>query len=98
MRRREIGVRVALGATRRDVVSHLVRAGIPFIFAGLFAGITGAWATTRLLTGVLYGVAPTDPLTFAGAAAALLLTALLAAFLPARRAAAIQPAEVLRSD
>jgi putative ABC transport system permease protein len=97
-RRREIGVRVALGATRRDVVSHIVRAGIPFIFAGLFAGITGAWATTRLLTGVLHGVAPTDPLTFAGAAAALLLTALLAAFLPARRAAAIQPAEVLRSD
>jgi hypothetical protein len=97
-RRREIGVRIALGAGRTEVVSHILRSALPFIGAGLFAGIVGAVASTRLLAGVLHGVTPTDPLTFAAAVSSLLLVALLAAFLPARRAAGVQPAEVLRSD
>jgi ABC-type antimicrobial peptide transport system permease subunit len=97
-RRREIGVRIALGAGRSDVVSHILRSALPFIVAGLVAGIVAAVAATRLLAGVLHGVTPTDPLTFAAAVSSLLLGALIAAFLPARRAAAVLPAEVLRSD
>jgi len=97
-RRREIGVRVALGATRVAVVSHIARGGIAFVLAGLVAGTIGALAASRLLAGVLYGVAPTDTVTFAAAIALLCVTASLAVVLPARRAASVQPAEVLRQD
>lgn len=97
-RHREIGVRIALGATRTDILRHLVGGGLPPILAGLGAGIIGAWAATRVLGSILYGVEPTDPTTFALSTAALLLTAVAAALLPARKAAALQPLDVLRSD
>ncbi len=95
-RRREFGVRAALGATRRDLARHVLGRGLRFIGAGVAVGVALAWASTRLLVSLLFGVAPTDPASFALAAAALCLTAACAALLPALRAAGVNPVEALR--
>jgi putative ABC transport system permease protein len=97
-RQREIGVRSALGATRLNIVSLVVREGMTVAVLGLVAGLGGAAVLTRLMQALLYGVEPLDPVSFTAAPAALLLVALVACALPARRAAATDPAIALRQE
>jgi predicted permease len=96
-RRSEIGVRIALGARPIDVALSFVRRGLWLTAAGLVIGLAGAWMLTEFMTAVLYGVDPTDPATFAGVAVMLLVAAALASWLPARRAAKVDPVTSLRA-
>jgi predicted permease len=97
-RTREIGVRMALGADRSDVLRSVLGQGARLAGIGLALGLGGAALATPLLGSLLVNVSPTDPMTFAGTAAALLLIALLAAWIPARRAASVDPVTALRTD
>ena len=97
-RQREIGVRIALGAPASSVLRMFVGRGLALTAAGLAIGLGGALMLTQLMSGVLYGVKATDPATFAGVAALLLGVAALASWIPARRAASVDPVEALRSD
>jgi putative ABC transport system permease protein len=97
-RRREIGVRLAVGASRGDVVRLIVAGAMRLAGAGLIIGMLAALALTRLIQSLLYGVAPTDPVTFTAAALVLLVVALLASMLPALRASRTPPAMVLNSE
>ena len=97
-RTQEIGVRVALGASQRQVVSLLLAQGMRPAAIGVGLGLLGALALTRLLAGLLFGVSTVDGPVFAAAAATLLLAALAATYLPARRATAIDPIVALRAD
>jgi putative ABC transport system permease protein len=97
-RTREIGVRLALGAERRDVTRLVVSEGARMTATGLALGGIGAVAATRTLRSVLYGVEPTDVLTFAAVVLLLASVALLAAYLPARRAARVDPMVALRAE
>ena len=94
-RRYEIGVRIAMGATPSEILRLFLRGGMRLAAAGAGAGILGAIAATRMLGGLLYGVRPLDPATFAGAVAVLHLVALAATAVPARRAAATDPIQAL---
>lgn len=93
----EIGIRMALGATRRDVVRMMVRQAALPVVAGVVLGAAGSAIASRAIASELVGVTPTDPLTFAGVAGTILAVGLLAAFLPARRAAALDPTRALQS-
>jgi predicted permease len=95
-RGREISIRVALGARAADIVRLVVRQGIQLVFIGVIVGGVAALFATRLLTGLLYGTTPTDPATFAGMVLTLALVALVASYLPARRASKAEPMDVLR--
>ena len=97
-RRREIGIRVALGARGAEVERLVAGEGMRLAAAGLLAGGAAAFALSRLLSGLLFGITPHDPATFAAVAATLLLTALLASWLPARAASRIPPTEALRGE
>jgi putative ABC transport system permease protein len=97
-RTREIGVRLALGARPADVVRMVLTEGSRLSIAGVAIGILGALALTRVLGTLLYGVSTTDAVTFAGAAAIVLLVSLAAGFAPARRASRIDPTVTLRAD
>lgn len=97
-RTHEIGLRMALGARARDVLSMVVGGGLRLIGLGLVLGLIGAVFFTRLLSTQLYGVTATDPLTFVSVTITLLVVALIAAYLPARRAARIDPAIALRAE
>ncbi|MCG6988889.1 MAG: ABC transporter permease [Gemmatimonadetes bacterium] len=97
-RTQEIGVRMALGAERGVVMRMVVRDGARITVIGLLVGLAGAAALTRLLEGILYDVKALDPLTFVGTALLLLAVALLSAYLPARRAAAVDPMESMRME
>jgi putative ABC transport system permease protein len=97
-RAHEIGVRVALGATKRQVISLLLVQGMAPTAIGLAAGLVGAIAVTRVLAGLLFGVATTDSAVFASAIALLLLSALGATYVPARRATSIDAMDALRMD
>jgi ABC-type antimicrobial peptide transport system permease subunit len=97
-RRREIGVRVALGASPRSVLRLIVMQGMFLAVSGVVIGVIGAAVLTRSMESVLFGIEPADPLTFAEVVAVLLATAALASWLPARRALAIDPVTALRSD
>ena len=97
-RRREIGIRMALGADRRRVVRDVVRDGLTVTLAGLAVGVVAALAAVRVVKTLLFGVTPQDPLTLAGAGASLIAIALLACFVPASRAARVDPVIALRGD
>jgi putative ABC transport system permease protein len=97
-RTREIGVRVALGAQTRDVVLLVAGEGARVSLAGLAIGVPVAWMLRRSVESMLFGVAPGDPLTFGGVALLLGGVSLLAAYLPARSAARIDPAATLRGE
>jgi predicted permease len=97
-RRQEIGVRIALGAQRGDVLSLVLRQGGSLALIGIALGGVGALFLTRLLSGLVYGVSTTDPLAFGGVVALLAAVALLASWLPARRAARVDPMDVLRGS
>jgi ABC-type antimicrobial peptide transport system permease subunit len=97
-RAKEIGIRMALGARARQVSGSVLAEGGRVAAVGLVAGIAGALALTRLMRNLLVGVSPTDPLTFVSVGALLLFVALAATYLPARRAARVDPASTLRGD
>jgi len=97
-RRREIGIRMALGADRRRVVRDVVRDGLAVTLAGLTVGVVAALATVRVVKTLLFGVTPQDPLTLAGAGASLLAIAILACAVPASRAARVDPMIALGGD
>jgi putative ABC transport system permease protein len=97
-RTQEIGLRLAIGAAPDDVVRLFLREGVTLTLVGLLAGLIGALAASRALTTLLFGVTATDPMTFIVVAGALGLAALCASYLPARRAAAVDPMTALRTD
>jgi putative ABC transport system permease protein len=97
-RAREIGIRVALGANRNSVLRLVLGQGIRLALLGIAAGIVGAAALTRFMTDMLYGVKPTDPPTFLGASLLLLIVALAACYVPARRAMRVDPMVALRYE
>lgn len=94
----EIGVRMALGAPARSVLRDVVGQGMTLTGVGVVVGLVGAWAVSRVLESLLFGVSATDPLTFLGTAFLLSVVALCATWIPAWRAAHIDPVEALRSD
>ncbi len=97
-RSREIGVRMALGAQRGDILRLMLRQAYPLIAWGLACGGTGALLVTRVLRTLLYGVSPTDPVTFAVVLAGLAVLGCLASLVPARRAMRVDPVVVLRAE
>jgi predicted permease len=97
-RRREFGVRAALGAQQADIVRLVVGSGARLAMVGLGVGVVAAWLLTRLMIDLLYGVRPADPVTFLTVAVLLGTTALVACYLPARRAMRVNPVDVLRHE
>jgi putative ABC transport system permease protein len=97
-RTQEIGVRMALGALPQDIFRMVLRHGGKLALAGLVAGLVLALALTSLMRSLLIGIAPTDPLTFVGAGALLLVVGLLACWLPARRATRVDPMVALHYE
>jgi ABC-type antimicrobial peptide transport system permease subunit len=97
-RTQEIGIRMALGANAPDVVALILGQGLRVIALGLLAGLLVASFATRALTSLLYGIEPTDPATLTSVVLLLGVVALVASYLPARRATALDPVESLRAD
>jgi ABC-type antimicrobial peptide transport system permease subunit len=97
-RTREIGIRIALGAQRREVVRLVIGQGMRLACAGAALGLVGALAFTRVLQRLLYEITPTDLPTFAAVTAILLLVSVFACWLPAHRAAKVESVEALRSE
>jgi putative ABC transport system permease protein len=97
-RTREIGIRMALGAGARDVLGLVVRQALILVSIGVVLGLSASFALTRVIKSALYGVTATDPATYAGVSALLLVVALLASFIPTRRAVAVDPTIALRYE
>jgi putative ABC transport system permease protein len=97
-RTREMGVRMALGAQRGDVIRLILRQGAVQLAIGIGIGLAGAWGVSTLLSGVLFGVGPRDPVTFLTTVAVLVLTGLVASWIPALRATRVDPLVAIRTD
>jgi putative ABC transport system permease protein len=97
-RTREIGIRVALGARPAQVMTPVIREGMTLALVGVSLGLVGALAATKLISSYLFGIGRTDPLTFSGVAVLLLLVALLASYIPSRRALRVDPLTALRAE
>jgi putative ABC transport system permease protein len=97
-RTREVGLRVALGAQRRDVLRLVLGGGVTLVAVGSAVGLVAAFAATRALGTLVYGVSHVDPVTFAGATLLLIVVGLLAHWVPVRRALRIDPASALRAE
>lgn len=97
-RTREFGIRMALGAQHGAVLGQVLKGGLLLIIGGVVIGLAGAFGLTRFLSGFLFGVTPTDPITFAGVSLLLGIVALLACYIPARRATRIDPLVALRTE
>jgi len=97
-RTREIGIRMALGAGAGEVLGMVVRQGLRPVLVGTALGLPGALAAGRLLRSMLFGIGPTDPVTFLGVPLLVGLVAVLASALPARRAARMDPVSALRAE
>ena len=97
-RSREIGLRMALGADASRVVGMIVARGVGLAAGGMVLGLAAAWALARTMSGILYGIAATDPGTYAAVGALLCAVAAAACWIPARRAVAIDPIAVLREE
>ena len=94
----EIGLRVALGAERTDVLQLILGEGVKLTLVGVIIGLAAAWSLTRLLVSLLFGVSASDPATFVSISLLLVATALLACFFPARRALSVDPMIALRAE
>ncbi len=97
-RSKEIGIRIALGATKENILSNVLLRGMAPVLAGLAVGVVAAIFATRVLANLLFAVGPDDPMTFAGIAALLLVVALIGCAIPARRAVSVDPMKALRMD
>ena len=97
-RTHEIGIRMALGAERRNILQMVLGQGLRLAIAGTAAGLVGALVVSYTMAGLLYGVRPTDPLTFGGVALLLVVVAVFACYLPARRALRVDPMIALRHE
>jgi putative ABC transport system permease protein len=97
-RTREMGVRAALGATRTNILVHVLRQGMAMTGIGVAVGLCGALATARSMSALLFGITWLDRLTYLGATALLLVVAGIACFIPARRAASVDPMQALRGE
>jgi ABC-type antimicrobial peptide transport system permease subunit len=98
LRRREIGIRIALGARRPALTHMFIGQGFVLALIGVGCGLAGAVALTRLLGSLLFGVNPLDPLTYAAVSFGLIAAAIMASYIPALRAMGVDPAETLRSE
>ena len=97
-RTHEIGIRLALGAKRSEIMRMILRQGLELATAGAVVGLGGALIVSRLMTGLLYGVSPTDPLTFIGVTLVLTAVALAASYIPAMRAMRLDPMTTLHAE
>ena len=97
-RTREIGIRMALGAGRKEILGMMVKQGLGLVVGGVAFGLAAAWLLTRGMGNLLVGVSASDPVTFVGSTILLAVVALLACWIPARRAAALDPLDALRYE
>ena len=97
-RTREIGIRVALGASRATVLGLVIRNGFGLVVAGLAGGVAAALGLSRLVRSLLFGITATDPATYVGVPLLLAVVALIACYIPARRAASVDPLIALRQE
>jgi putative ABC transport system permease protein len=97
-RTHEIGIRLAIGADRVQVLGMILRQGVMLALFGIGVGVVGAFALTRLMQSLLYQVTPSDPITFAAVPVALVIVAATASYLPALRATRVSPVKALRMD
>jgi ABC-type antimicrobial peptide transport system permease subunit len=97
-RTREVGIRMALGAQRSDVIRMVLRESMSLVVIGALIGLGASIAATRMISSLLFGLSPTDPLTIGLAALLMLLVAALASYLPARRASRVDPMTALRVE
>ena len=97
-RTQEIGIRMAIGATPGDILKMVLRQGVGIVAIGLIVGLAAAFAGTRVLADLFYGVKPSDPVTYAAVATLLHAVALLACWIPARRATRVSPTVALRFE